>query len=129
MSMRRRLARAGKYANKVIAPVLSRMPGFCAVQHRGRKSGRAYSTPVKFFRIGDSDYLISLPYGPESDWVRNVVAAGGCRLRVHGRLIDVQNPRVFEDRTAGMVRQPFRFALSHLGVRDFLQLTPVGADG
>ena len=48
-----------------------------AVHHVGRKSGRAYATPVWAHRLGQTFY-IGLPYGTNVDWGRNVLAAGGC---------------------------------------------------
>lgn len=73
-AVQRRLARFNRtFANRFVGPVLTRMPGFGAVVHTGRKSGRAYRTPVKVFKRGPH-YVMSLPYGPQSDWVRNTLA-------------------------------------------------------
>lgn len=94
MPINRRVARFNKaVANHFVGPVLSRMPGFGKVHHRGRKSGRAFTTPVKLFRRGE-DIVITLPYGPGSDWVKNVLAAGAAR-----------SPRV-----AGGSRSPIRWS-------------------
>jgi deazaflavin-dependent oxidoreductase (nitroreductase family) len=49
------------------------------VVHRGRRSGRRYRTPVLAFRVDDG-YVVALFYGADRDWVRNVLAAGGCTL-------------------------------------------------
>jgi hypothetical protein len=56
------------------------MPGFGVIVHRGRRSGRRYQTPVDVFSAGNG-YVIALTYGPQTDWVKNVLAAGGCELR------------------------------------------------
>jgi len=50
------------------------------VVHRGRRSGRVYDTPVLVFPADDG-YVIALTYGPDTDWIRNVLAAGGCAAR------------------------------------------------
>ncbi len=52
-------------------------PGSSAsiIRHRGRKSGREYETPVGVL-VGDEGFEIALPYGPETDWVRNITVAG-----------------------------------------------------
>jgi hypothetical protein len=42
------------------------------VAHRGRRSGRRYRTPVIAFRLDDG-CAISLPYGADRDWARNVL--------------------------------------------------------
>jgi deazaflavin-dependent oxidoreductase (nitroreductase family) len=49
--------------------------GSRVLEVRGRKSGEARRTPVNLLTIGDATYLVS-PRG-ESQWVRNVRAAGG----------------------------------------------------
>lgn len=37
---------------------------------------------------------IMLTYGPDRDWLKNITAAGGGRLRRHGRTVSVTEPRV-----------------------------------
>src|SRR5690349_9785296 len=49
------------------------------VQHVGRKSGRTYETPVRA-TTSDDGFVITLPYGTDSDWVKNVMAAGKATL-------------------------------------------------
>ena len=44
------------------------------LEHRGRRSGRTYRTPVNLLRFDGGEYLVS-PRG-ESEWVRNVRADG-----------------------------------------------------
>ncbi|HEY3482570.1 MAG TPA: nitroreductase family deazaflavin-dependent oxidoreductase, partial [Streptomyces sp.] len=66
MSTQRRLAKLNKYfGNKIVGRILPLMPGFGAVYHKGRKSGREYRTPVKVFRKNDH-FVLSLPYGSGS---------------------------------------------------------------
>ena len=123
----RRLARFNRtVGNRMVGPGLSMMPGFGAIVHRGRKSGRQYRTPVKIFRT-DHGYLISLPYGPESDWVRNVLAAGGCELRTRGRQVRLAEPRVFTASSRRGLAQakipaPLRTMLAWFGVTNFIEL-------
>lgn len=52
------------------------MPVWAVVQHRGRKSGKEYSTPVAVLTTPDA-FSIGLPWGKGTDWVRNLRAAGG----------------------------------------------------
>jgi deazaflavin-dependent oxidoreductase (nitroreductase family) len=63
------------------------------IRHVGRVSGRPYETPVGPVAVGD-DYLIALPYGPGTDWVRNVMAAGGATLVHEGRQVSIDRPEV-----------------------------------
>ncbi len=50
---------------------------FSLVRHVGRKSGTRYETPVILARVSDG-FVAELTYGPEVQWYRNIVAAGGC---------------------------------------------------
>jgi deazaflavin-dependent oxidoreductase (nitroreductase family) len=61
------------------------------VLHRGRKSGRAFRTPVNAFRR-PGGWELPLTYG-EGDWVKNVVAAREVQLATRGRTHRVANPR------------------------------------
>ncbi|HEV8281987.1 MAG TPA: nitroreductase family deazaflavin-dependent oxidoreductase [Candidatus Limnocylindrales bacterium] len=67
-------------------------PIFAVVEHRGRRSGRAYSTPVAARRVGDG-FVISLAFGAHVDWYRNLLAAGGGALRWRGREYRIASPQ------------------------------------
>jgi deazaflavin-dependent oxidoreductase (nitroreductase family) len=73
-----------RVTNRLTRPLARRLPGFGVVVHRGRKSGRRFETPVNVFNA-QGGYLIALTYGTESDWVKNVLATGGCELITRGR--------------------------------------------
>jgi len=45
------------------------------LHHVGRRSGKAYSTPLTAHRSEDT-IIVPLPYGTEVDWLRNLQAAG-----------------------------------------------------
>jgi deazaflavin-dependent oxidoreductase (nitroreductase family) len=49
------------------------------ISHTGRKSGRAYRTPVDAIFL-DKEVLIGLVYGRKTDWLKNVLAQRGCRI-------------------------------------------------
>jgi hypothetical protein len=66
--------------NRVTSRFAARLPGFGIVTHIGRKSAKVYRTPVNVFRATDR-FLIALTYSSQSEWVRNVLAAGGCRTQ------------------------------------------------
>ena len=90
-----------------------------------------YRTPVNAFPHGDG-FLIALTYGRDVDWVKNVVAEGGCRLIHRGRGVDLTDPRVLRLREgAGSIRGWIRGILRTLGVREVLHLRllqpPAGA--
>jgi deazaflavin-dependent oxidoreductase (nitroreductase family) len=62
----------------------SRRGPFSLVRHVGRRSGRVYETPLILAEVPDG-FVAELTYGPDVDWYRNVVAAGGCTVIHHGR--------------------------------------------
>jgi deazaflavin-dependent oxidoreductase (nitroreductase family) len=93
------------------------------IVHRGRRSGRCYQTPVNVFSAGDG-YVIALTYGPDTDWVKNVLAAGGCELRTRGQAITLGSLRLFHDQSRSGIRPLERQVLRILNVADFLSLTP-----
>ncbi len=94
--------------NPVTRTFAGRLPGFAIVVHRGRTSGRRYRTPVNAFARPDGGYTLALTYGPESQWVRNVLAEGGCTLETTGRRVELRNPRVVRDPTRRPVPAPVR---------------------
>jgi deazaflavin-dependent oxidoreductase (nitroreductase family) len=112
--------------NKITRHIAPWMPGLAVVVHRGRRSGRAYETPVNVF-ADDDRYIIALTYGPDADWVKNVLAAGGCELRTRGQTIQVSSPRLYHDDNRPGIRPLERQALRALHVADFLSLTPATA--
>jgi deazaflavin-dependent oxidoreductase (nitroreductase family) len=61
--------------------------------HVGRTSGETYHTPLDA-HPADSGYVFVLVYGSGSDWVRNVLAAGGARLRIDERERELAAPRL-----------------------------------
>jgi deazaflavin-dependent oxidoreductase (nitroreductase family) len=74
-----------------------RLRGYGIVQHTGRKSGRAYRTPVNAFRTSDG-FVFLVGYGTHSDWVRNLIAAGGGHLVHRGHRYALRDPRLLSGR-------------------------------
>lgn len=107
--------------NRVTKRIAPWMPGFGVVVHRGRRSGNEYQTPVNVFAT-EGGYVLALTYGPDTDWVKNVLAAGGCELRAGGRVVKLTAPRLFHDETRRDIRPLERQVLRVIGVADFLSL-------
>lgn len=63
------------------------------IRHQGRSSGREYETPIVPFPAEDG-FLVSLPYGPSTDWVKNVLARGSAVLITDGHTYTVDRPEV-----------------------------------
>jgi deazaflavin-dependent oxidoreductase (nitroreductase family) len=108
---------------KFIAPWA---PGWAVVIHRGRKSGRVFRTPLWAFRRRGG-YVIALTYGSSADWVRNVLAAGGCELESRRRHYQLGAPRVYRDENASDMPAFIRFMLRRvIKAPEFLSLDVVG---
>ena len=123
MPLPRSVARFNRHVtNRVLGPLAAYLPFFGVVVHRGRRSRRLYRTPVNVFpRPGG--VIIALTYGPHTDWVRNVLAAGECTLLTRGRSVHLVQPRLIHDERRRLVPQPLRAVLTVVGVTDFLDLT------
>jgi len=63
------------------------------VRHVGRVTGQGYETPVQAISTDDG-FAIALPYGPNTDWLKNVVAAGSATIVHDGSLHRVDRPEV-----------------------------------
>jgi deazaflavin-dependent oxidoreductase (nitroreductase family) len=114
-----------RVTNRLTGSLATRLPGFGVVVHTGRKTHRHYRTPVNVFRRAGR-YVIALTYGPHADWVRNVLANGGCMLETRGRTLRLSRPRLFHDEGRRSVPAPVRLILGLTQVSDFLEFTPEG---
>jgi hypothetical protein len=103
---------------RLTAPAVTRLAGrrffplWAVVQHRGRRTGRALTVPVAVVATPEA-FLIALPWGPGTNWARNVLAADGCLVRWKGRdhpvvrpeLLDVTRARPYFGAAAWFVSQ------------------------
>jgi len=64
------------------------LPPFAIVNHRGRRSGRRYRTPILAFPT-ETGFVFALTYGPDVDWVRNLMASDNGRLEYKGDEIPI----------------------------------------
>jgi len=72
-------------------------PAFAIIEHVGRKSGTEYRTPVSAFNAtvdGKPGIAVLLTYGPDRDWLKNLKAAGGGKVRRHGKTFGISNPQI-----------------------------------
>ena len=129
MPLTRKIARLNRVGlNRLTIRIAPWMPGFGVVIHRGRRSGRVFRTPVNFF-LRDGHYVFALTYGKESDWVRNVLAAGGADLETRRRLVHLGSPRIdHEPRGRGDLPLFVRTILRLTRVHDFLILKKSAAE-
>lgn len=108
-------------------------PGFdgaAQIHHVGRRSGRPYVTPAGA-RLAGEVFVIPLTFGNQSDWVRNVRAAGGCRIRLNGADYHAVQPE-FADvaEVSELIRSAYepgmRAAFRVLGIRQVMLLRLAG---
>ncbi|NMN98706.1 nitroreductase family deazaflavin-dependent oxidoreductase [Antrihabitans stalactiti] len=122
MPLPRRLATFNRLAtNRVIEPFAGRVPGFAVVVHKGRKSGREYRCPVGAVQ-DEVGFKIPLPYGRDVDWVKNVLAEGGCELVIRGDSVHVVDPEVIHDGDISWTPIGVRHMLKALDAPYYLQV-------
>jgi deazaflavin-dependent oxidoreductase (nitroreductase family) len=94
MHLPRLLARINR---RVVNPIQRHyagvIPGHGIVEHTGRRTGRAYRTPVLVFRAPGGFSMI-VGYGLHSDWVQNLLAADGGGLEHRRHRYALSKPRV-----------------------------------
>lgn len=122
MPLPRAIARLNKVGlNRLTRHIAPWAPGFGVVVHRGRKSGKTFRTPINVF-VRDSSYVFALTYGPQSDWVRNVLAAGGCELVTRRKAVQLSAPRLDHSEVRKDLPLVVRTILRITKVHDYLIL-------
>jgi hypothetical protein len=103
-----------------------------ALEVRGRRSGRIISFPVVIGDYAGERYLVSM-LGPNTNWVRNVTAAGGDVVLRHGRREDVHLDEVPQEARAPILRRYLEVAPGarphvpvdrHAPLQDFERIAP-----
>ena len=91
----------GQINKRVFNPLELKRGTRPVLTHIGRISGRTYRTPLDAHPV-EHGYLFILVYGSESDWVRNVLAAGHARLTIEGEDVELTTPRLVDEGEAWM---------------------------
>jgi deazaflavin-dependent oxidoreductase (nitroreductase family) len=63
------------------------------IRHVGRVTGCPFETPVGAVAIDDG-FVIALPYGSNTDWLKNVLASGSAVIVDEGSTYEVDQPEV-----------------------------------
>ena len=108
--------------NRITSLFASWLPGFGILTHIGRKSGKIYRTPVNVFRASDR-FIIALTYSSQSEWVRNVLARGGCELKTEGKKYELFLPKVVCDPTRQRFPLFVRLVLRIVGADEYMELS------
>ncbi|AQZ66201.1 unnamed protein product [[Actinomadura] parvosata subsp. kistnae] len=94
--------------------------------HVGRVFGMTYHTPLDAHPVAGG-YLFVLVYGSGSDWVRNVMAAEGARLRAGGKEVELRAPRLIgRDEAFGAMPEGVARPPRVLRISEFLRMDVVG---
>jgi len=76
--------RKARSFQRLLNPIMRRVPLQTVLETTGRTSGLPRPTPVGGRRIGDSFWLVS-EFGERSHYVRNIKANPRVRVRIRGR--------------------------------------------
>jgi deazaflavin-dependent oxidoreductase (nitroreductase family) len=110
------------FTNRITGLFAGWLPGFGILTHVGRKSGKVYRTPINVFRASNG-FIVALTYSSQSEWVKNVLAAGGCELKTRWKRYPLSAPKVVRD--PSRKRFPFlvRIVLRIVGADDYMELS------
>lgn len=98
------------------------------VHHVGRRTGRAYRTPVVAQPVAGG-FVISLPYGADTDWCRNVRDAGRFTIERAGQTHTVGRPEIVAATDVlPLVPARMRRAWRRFHVKDVLRVTTLDPD-
>jgi deazaflavin-dependent oxidoreductase (nitroreductase family) len=107
-----------RFINRVTERWAGRRGSLADLEHVGRISGLVRHTPLRAFRTGDT-VVIGLNFGRNSDWLKNITAAGHCRMRFGGQTLELGAPRVVPIREGTQGMPPW----FGLGLRYLLRTT------
>jgi deazaflavin-dependent oxidoreductase (nitroreductase family) len=109
------------FTNRITGLFAGWLPGFGILTHVGRKSGKVYRTPINVFRASNG-FIIALTYSSQSEWVKNVLAAGGCELKTRGKKYQLSAPKVVRDPSRKRFPFPVRLVLRTVGANEYMEL-------
>jgi deazaflavin-dependent oxidoreductase (nitroreductase family) len=104
-----------RVTNPVARSLTPWLPCLGTLEHVGRKSGRHYRTPLLVFKTQDG-FVILIGYGPQTDWLKNVLAGGPTVLHKRGKALALGSPRIVSKADAAPLVTP--------GPRLFCRLFP-----
>lgn len=93
--------------NRITNLTAGKLPPYTMIHHAGRKTGRAYDTPVIGFQR-EGLLIVPLGYGDRADWVRNLLAAGGGTATFRRHTHKFVDPCVVDAATATALPEPVR---------------------
>ena len=96
------------------------------LEHVGRRSGIRRLTPVHPEATPDG-FRVMLPLGEQSEWARNVLTAGHCRIQLHGQVYELADPKLVSPTEVSGLPRLVRRVTGALGFR-YLTMRTVGME-
>jgi deazaflavin-dependent oxidoreductase (nitroreductase family) len=98
------------------------MPIVGVLHHVGRRSGRAYATPLGMHLLGDT-ILLPRTFGDNAAWYQNVLAAGSCAVTYRGKSYSLIDPEIVDYAIAARAFPGFElFLFRVIGINEYLRL-------
>ena len=91
------------------------------IEYNSQIGGKVYRTPINVFRVSNG-FIIALTYSSQSEWVKDVLAAGGCELKTRGKEYQLSSPNVVHDPTRRRFPIPVRLVLRIVGADEYMEL-------
>jgi deazaflavin-dependent oxidoreductase (nitroreductase family) len=110
------------FTNRITSLFAGWLPGVGILTHVGRKSGKVYRTPINVFRASKG-FIAALTYSSQSEWVKNVLVAGGCELKTRGKTYQLSAPKVARDPTRERFPFPVRIVLKIVGADEYIEFS------
>ena len=105
---------------------LDRRHWYAAVlKHKGRRSGKEYTTPGTAVPADDS-FAIPLSYGEEIDWPKNVRVAGRCTIETRSGTYLIGDPEVIDRAEAlAIVPRHVRLMFRLFGIEHYVKVKQI----
>lgn len=123
----RRNPRIGtRFTNEVLNPLLvdrgisgTGRSELGTLEHVGRRTGTRHLTPIHPVPTEDG-FRIAVPLGQKSQWARNVLAAGHCRMQLHDTVHELDEPVLLAAGELPEIAAPAAWILDRLGFQYLL---------
>ena len=109
------------FANDVVNPYLvqrgisgSGPSEFGTLEHVGRRTGTRRLTPLHAIPAPEG-FRFAVPLGDRSEWARNVLAAGHCRMQLHDVVYELDEPVLLDPTEVPDVAAPVAWIGQRLG--------------